>query len=536
MLNTSSARRGMVVAPHHLAAQAGLSVLRDGGDAVEAMVAAASTVAVVYPHMNGIGGDGFWLIAEPGQAPVAIDACGAAAAGALPELYRANGHAVIPSRGPLAANTVAGTVSGWGKALEVSRRWAGGGSGGKPALPLSRLLEDAIHYAREGMPATGGQARFTADKRPELEDVPGFAPIFLPGGAVPAQGARFRQPALAASLERIAAAGVEDFYRGDLARALAAGLQAAGSPVALADLEAHHAREVTPLSVRLRNASLYNMTPPTQGLASLMILALFDRLGVTEAEGFAHVHGLVEATKQAFLVRDRHVSDPARMAVDPFHFLEEASLADLAGRIDPERALPWPQSGPPADTIWMGAIDGQGRAVSFIQSTYWEFGSGVIAGDTGVLWQNRGSSFSLDPAAVNALVPGMRPFHTLNPALARFDDGRVMPYGTMGGEGQPQTQAAVFSRYGLFGQSLQTAVTAPRWLLGRTWGAASTNLKLESRVDPAVIEALRAAGHDVEVVAPFSDMMGHAGALVLHPNGTIEGAFDCRSDGAVAAF
>jgi gamma-glutamyltranspeptidase len=530
MLNTPSSRRGMVVAPHHLAAQAGLSVLREGGSAVEAMVAAPATIAVVYPHMNGIGGDGFWLIAEPGKPPIGIDACGAAASAATPDLYRDHGHAVIPSRGPLAANTVASTVSGWGAALDVAQGWSG------RKLPLKRLLEDAVHYARDGVPATGSQSRFTAEKRAELEPIPGFAPIYLPGGTVPAPGDLFRQPDLASTLERIGTAGCEDFYRGELARALAEGLTLAGSPVTLGDLEAHHAKLVEPLSVRLRNATLHNMTPPTQGLASLMILGLFDRLGVTQADGFAHIHGLVEATKRAFLVRDRHVTDPVRMTVDPHRFLTGEALSDLAVKIDPARALPWPQSGPPADTIWMGAIDRAGRAVSFIQSIYWEFGSGVVAGNTGVLWQNRGSGFSLDQTAVNALAPGMRPFHTLNPALALFDDGRVMPYGTMGGEGQPQTQAAVFSRYGLLGQELQTAVTAPRWLLGRTWGADSTNLKVESRIGGDVIEALRAAGHDVEVVPPFSDMMGHTGALVLHPDGTIQGASDCRSDGAVAAF
>ena len=345
---------------------------------------------------------------------------------------------------------MAGTVSGWGAALDSAQDWSG------RKLPLSRLLEDAVHYARDGASATGSQSRFTAEKRGELEDAPGFARIFLPDGKAPAPGSLFRQTDLASTLERIGTAGTEDFYRGELARALAEGLQRAGSPVALGDLEAHHARRVEPLSVRLRNADLYNMTPPTQGLASLMILGLFDRLGVTQADGFAHIHGLVEATKRAFLVRDRYVTDPARMTVDPRGFLTDTALADLAAKIDPARALPWPQSGPPADTIWMGAIDGAGRAVSFIQSVYWEFGSGVVAGDTGVLWQNRGSSFSLDEAAVNALAPGMRPFHTLNPALARFDDGRVMPYGTMGGEGQPQTQAAVFSRYGLLGQELQS--------------------------------------------------------------------------------
>jgi gamma-glutamyltranspeptidase/glutathione hydrolase len=185
----------------------------------------------------------------------------------------------------------------------------------------------------------------------------------------------------------------------------------------------------------------------------------------------------------------------------------------------------------------MGAIDREGRAVSFIQSVYWEFGSGVVLGELGIAWQNRGTSFSLDPKAVNALEPGRKPFHTLNPALALFDDGRVMPYGTMGGEGQPQTQAAVFTRYARFGQTLQQAVTAPRWLLGRTWGDVSTTLKLESRFDPALVQALREAGHQVELLPDaFTDTMGHAGALVRYANGVIEGAADPRSDGVVAAL
>src|SRR3954469_18540145 len=205
MLNTPSSRRGMVVAPHHLAAQAGLFALREGGNAVEAMVAAAATIAVVYPHMNGIGGDGFWLIAEPGKPPVGIDACGAAASAATPDLYRAHGYAVIPSRGPLAANTVAGTVSGWGAALDVALRWSG------RKLPLSRLLEDAVHYASIGVPATGSQWHFTAEKRAELESAPGFAPIYLPGGSVPVPGSLFHQPDLASTLKRIGTAGTDDF-------------------------------------------------------------------------------------------------------------------------------------------------------------------------------------------------------------------------------------------------------------------------------------------------------------------------------------
>jgi gamma-glutamyltranspeptidase/glutathione hydrolase len=192
----------------------------------------------------------------------------------------------------------------------------------------------------------------------------------------------------------------------------------------------------------------------------------------------------------------------------------------------------------------MGAIDAAGRAVSFIQSLYWEFGSGVVTGETGIVWQNRGSSFSLAqgagnplaPFARNALAPRRKPFHTLNPALAALADGRVMVYGTMGGDGQPQTQAAVFTRTVQFGHDPQAAIAAPRWLLGRTWGDASTTLKLESRIDPAVIAALRAAGHVVEVVEPYSQLMGHAGAVARHPNGLIEGASDPRSDGRAAGF
>jgi len=349
-------------------------------------------------------------------------------------------------------------------------------------------------------------------------------------------GSLFRQPKLAATLERLAAAGLDDFYRGEIGAATAAELSRLGSPVTAADLAAHRAVETASLSVALRCGTVYNVPFPTQGLASLLILGIFDRLGCAASEGFPFVHGLVESTKQAFLVRDRIVTDPAYAKDDPANYLTGDVLAKMAQRVNPVVALPWPAPAPGGDTVWLGVIDGQGRAVSLIQSIYWEFGSGVVLQDTGVLWQNRGMSFSLSESALNALCPGRKPFHTLNPAMARLADGRLMVYGTMGGEGQPQTQAAVFARHVLYGQELQAAVTAPRWLLGRTWGATSTNLKLESRFDPSVIDALRKAGHDVEIVAPFTDMMGHAGAIVRHPSGVLEGAADPRGDGLVAAF
>ncbi len=211
----------------------------------------------------------------------------------------------------------------------------------------------------------------------------------------------------------------------------------------------------------------------------------------------------MESAKQAFLIRDAHVGDPNWMTLDPQALLNDSAALDaLAARIDPRRALPWPQSSQAGDTVWFGAIDRDGRAVGCVQSTYFEFGSGLVLPRTSITWQNRGCSVRLAADGWNALKPGRTPFHTLNPALAVFDDGRVMPYGTMGGEGQPQTQAAVFSRHARYGQPLQHTVTAPRRLLDHTWGDDSTWLKLEDRVDPAVVRALRDAGHAVERLPP----------------------------------
>jgi gamma-glutamyltranspeptidase/glutathione hydrolase len=255
-----------------------------------------------------------------------------------------------------------------------------------------------------------------------------------------------------------------------------------------------------------------------------------------QADTFAHVHGIVEATKQAFLVRNRHVCDPDAMRVAAGDFLGEHAIAQCARAIDPRRARPWPEPATRGDTVWMGAADRDGCMASYIQSVYWEFGSGVVLADTGVNWQNRGASFLLDATSHVALAPGRKPFHTLNPALARLDDGREIVYGNMGGDGQPQSQAAVFSRYAMFGQDLQAAVSAPRWLLGRTWGDMSVSLKLEARFGEPVRSALAQAGHEIEVVDAYSDLVGHAGALVRHADGVIAGAADPRSDGAVAGW
>lgn len=532
MLNTTHATRGMAVAPHSLAAQAALSILRrDGGNAIEAMVAAASTIAVVYPHMNSIGGDGFWVISEPGKPVIAIEACGAACSQISSEFYRDKKLDSIPTRGPLAANTMAGTIGGWQEALKISTRW-----GGK--LPLARLLEDAIHYAGKGIPVTPSQCASTASKLNELANQPGFAETYLVNGNVPAAGSRFIQDRMSKTLRTLVVQGLDSFYRGDLAHVIAADLEATGIPITLQDLNSYYACTAQPVHLKHSLGDIYNTAPPTQGIVSLMILAILDRLdiGRYEQDSLEYIHLVVEATKQAFRVRDQYICDPASMKVDSQTCLTDAFLKPYVDAIRLDKALPRHKGNGPADTVWMGVIDSEGRAVSFIQSIYHEFGSGVVLPRTGIVWQNRGCSFSLDPGHPNVLACGKRPFHTLNPALARFNDGRTMVYGTMGGDGQPQTQATVFTRYAVFKQSVQRAITAPRWLLGRTWGQSSESLKLEGRFSPEIINGLKALGHEVDVVGDFDEMVGHAGAIVHDPDGIFEGGFDPRSNGCVAGF
>ncbi len=525
-LHTAGHRKGVAVAPHHAAVEAGRAVLAEDGNAIEAMVAMAATICAVYPHMSHAGGDGIWLVREPKGTVHTIMAAGRAGAGATPDRYRGDNE--IPPRGPLAALTAPGAIAGWIAALEAAKHYRG-------RLPIDVLLADAMTHARDGYVVSRSQAEATAEKLHELKDVPGFAETFLVNDNAPAPAARLRQSAFAATLEQLAHAGLDDFYRGDIGREIAADLARIGSPVSRDDLKNCRASTVKPLSVTISAGTLFNTPPPTQGFASLMILALFDWLRVAEAEGFDHLHGLIEATKRAFRLRDQFLTDPARMSGNIDRFLAPAFLEAEASRIDRRKAASWPAPWNESDTVWMGAADSTGLVASYIQSLYWEFGSGVVLPRTGVLMQNRGASFSLRRGALNVLEPGRLPVHTLNPAIAVLKDGRVMAYGTMGGDGQPQTQAAVFTRHVSFGQDLATALDRPRWLLGRTWGSSHVNLRLESRIDGKLADRLLSAGHDVEVLPqPYSDVMGHAGAVIRHADGSFEAGHDPRADGGAA--
>jgi len=527
-INANGIKGGIAVAPHRLAAQAAGDVMREGGNAIEAMIAAAAAIAVVYPHMNTLGGDGFWLILPPSGDPLAIDACGPAAQSVSIDAYRRLGYETIPTRGALAANTVAGTVAGWQMALDIAAQFGG-------RVKRERLLAPAIAHANEGIQVSRSQAKATQAKLGELEGIAGFSEHFLLNGAAPSTGSLFRQPRLGLTLTRLASEGFEDFYRGGLARDIARDLVAIGSPLTAHDLDAYRALRCTPLHLVHSTGDIYNLGAPTQGFAALAILGVLDRMDLDriQPDGADHIHLTVEATKLAFQLRDRYITDPSETGTNLQELLDSVKLDALAARLDREHAAPWHSGRGPGDTVWMGTIDRQGMAVSFIQSGYHEFGSGIVLPATGINWQNRGASFSLATDHLLALKPGKKPFHTLCPAAAVLRDGRKIVYGSMGGDGQPQTQAAVFTRHVVFGQPLPQAIDAPRWLLGRTWGKASDTLKLEARFNRQVIDELFKRGHAVEMVGDFDELMGHAGAAVRYANGACEGAADPRADGGV---
>ena len=526
------ARRGVIAAPHRRAAEAGLTILERGGNALDAAVAAAATIAVVYPHMNGIGGDSFWLIHDAHARRLrALAAAGRSAATATLETYHTRFGAVMPTRGGAAALTVPGTVSGWGEAHRFSRTELGS------SISWDTLLGAAIVHARDGIEPSAGQRRVTAaaaalfqvDVPPEVRAT--FWPLFHPERlAAP----RFVQLDLARTLEEIAGAGAEAFYRGPLAKRIAAGA-AVGSPLTAADLADHHAQWVEPLRLPYRGGEAASFPPPTQGFAALAILGMLERFDMAAVDDPDHIHLVVEATKLALADRDRSLTDPEHAPVPVTDCLDPERLAAQARRIARDVAAPVTARAATGDTIAIVAADADGNAVSVIQSVYHEFGAAVVAGDTGVLLQNRGAFFSLDPRHPNRLAPRKRTAHTLIPSMYLVDGAPRFVYGTMGGDGQPQTQAALVTRLVDRGLGPQAAVEAPRWLFGRTWGEESTSLRLEARFAKPVAASLRARGHDVVVVDGWSDLMGHAHVIRIDDDGLRAGS-DPRADGAALGW
>lgn len=506
-------------APHWAATEAGLSILRQGGSATEAMVAAAAAIAVVYPHMNSLGGDGFWLIHNQGDdSPLAIDACGRSAS-KLDDIYS---QPALPARGGSACLTQAATVAGWQLALAQDQY---------AKLPLAKLLLPAIELAEQGFIVTPSLAHaihkiFAESGAPS----PAFRTLYAPGGQPLQAGQRCHNPALAQTLKILAREGLEDFYQGEVARQIVASLAACGSPLSARDHQSTVATRVAPLQLRLQEQRLFNLPAPTAGIHSLQILGILERLKDKAHSAADWAHLTIEATKQAFADRAQILADPESVPPAYGRALDQAYLQAKAMAIDPAQAQPWPLEGEPGDTVWMGARDANGQLVSFIQSLYWEFGSGQLIDQAGFAWNNRGISFAMQRDDINCLAPNKKPRHTLNPALAIFDDGSRLSYGSMGGDGQPQTQAVLFSRFVWQGYSLAEAISTGRWLLGRTWGDHNNELKLEADIAAEIGDALTQRGHRWRRVSAQNEMMGHAGAIYDGASGLLA-ATDPRSDG-----
>jgi oxamate amidohydrolase len=521
----AAGRGGMVTSPHALGSEAGAAVLRAGGNALEAAIAIGSTIAVVYPHFCGLGGDSVWLVADRSGRKTCFLGIGQAAR-ELPDFDES-----IPLRGPLSALTSACAVDAWRHAYDYSvRHWSG-------RIDFAALLADAIRHAKEGFPITRSQSFWLAFRQAEAFNWPGFAALFMPGRAAPETGSLFRQDNLAWSLSLIARDGPRSFYSGELGARVAAGLQAAGSPLTSDDLEATETREVAPISLSYRGFELLAPPPPTQGLSTLAImgiLAHFD-LAAHQAGSADHLHLCVEAVKRAFLDRGG-IADPDVVPQPVTEWLSAQHLAQAAASIDPVRALAWPAPFRSGDTVFFAATDAEGGSVSVLQSTYFDWGSGVVVGDTGILWQNRGAAFSPDPKHVNGIAPGKRPFYTLNPGLGLRSGTPALLYGTQGADGQPQTLAMLLTRLIDFGEEPAVALAGPRFLLGKTFSDSGDSLKLESDTGEAVFAELAARGHAVSPLEAQSPLAGQAGAIAIDEDGLATGAHDPRGDGLAIAI
>ncbi|GGF81513.1 putative gamma-glutamyltransferase YwrD [Paenibacillus albidus] len=518
------ATKTMVVSPHYLASAAGARMLERGGNAFDAAVAVSAALAVVYPHMTGLGGDAFWLTYSPGEGRVrAYNGSGRSGNAVSRASYA--GEAAIPRRGIRSAITVPGMADSWDAILREYGRFT-----------LAEVLEPAIGYAAEGFPLSSDQRSNTLAAGAALSAE--AAAIYIPGGTLPAAGGRFVQKQLSATLRCLAGGGRDAFYKGAIAREICKYMQEAGGYLQPEDLAAHQGNWSEPLAAEYHGHTVYQAPPNSQGFAALMGLNILEHFDFgTIADGsYEYYHLLVEALKLSFRDRDKVLTDPEFSPIPLERLLCKKYAAELAGSISMQRAAELGSEPMGRDTAYAAVVDAEGNSVSFIQSLYFEFGAGIVAGNTGILLQNRGSFFSLDPGHINTLEPHKRTFHTLMPAMAFRNGKPAYLYGTQGGEGQPQTQTLLLTRMLHYGMNPQAAVAAPRVVWGRTWGELTQELKVESRVEGRVLAALAEGGHRVCVVDDYDGIMGHAHAISIDDNGYRSGGTDPRCDGAAIGW
>ena len=522
------ARRGMVNCSSPLAAAAGLELLRRGGSAVDAAVAAAAALTVVEPNANGLGSDAFALVwSEKERRLYGLNASGPAPGLASAERVLAEGrdrNGAMPLRGWTPV-TVPGAPAAWAALNERFGR-----------KPLKEVLAPAIAYAREGYPCAPNLARtWQRDLERARQDYRGpafaeFFRVFAPGGRAPEAGEMIFLPDHAESLAAIGESGAAAFYTGDLARKMDAESRKQGGYLRYEDLAAFRPRWVEPIRVDYRGYQVCEIPPNGQGIVALMALNILKEFSFSEKDSPETCHRQLEAIKMAFADAFRYVTDPDCMEIDYHRLLDPAYGAARAARME-DRARSWTHGIPPkSGTVYLCCADGEGNMVSYIQSNYMGFGSGIVVEGTGISLQNRGADFSLDPAAANCLQPGKRSYHTIIPGFLMKDGQALGPFGVMGAYMQPQGHVQVVMNHVDFHMDPQQALDAPRWQWLRDGRVA-----VESRFDPELARALARRGHEVHLELETGSF-GRGQMILRLPNGVLVGGTESRTDSNIACW
>lgn len=516
--------RNVVATSQPLAAQAGLSMLQKGGNAVDAAIATAIAMTVIEPTTNGIGSDAFALIWDPKANNNHGALLGLNASGRSPRSLNAShfaGMDKVPTRGWLPV-TVPGAVAGW---IDAHQKL------GK--LPFAELFEPAIHYARNGFPVAPLTAGLWTRAARSYRDFPDWGRMFLVNGEPPAIGQVMQLPGHARTLQRIADSNGDAFYKGELAHAMTSTAKAQGGHLALEDLAAHTSEWVEPLALDALGATLHEIPPNGQGIAAQIALGIMRHFDIASLQPDCPdvLHLQIEAMKLAFADAHRHVADASAMRIAPSDLLDAGYLESRAKLIDPSRSQDFAHGEPkPGGTILLCTADASGMMVSWIQSQYTGFGSGVVIPETGIAMQNRGACFTLEKGHVNEVAGGKRPYHTIIPGFVTASDGArsrpLMAFGVMGGFMQPQGHLQVFTRMFQYRQNPQAALDAPRWQV--TTGRKVT---IEPGYDAAVYEELRQRGHDLERAAERSVTFGRGQTIYNLGDNTYAAGSDLRADG-----
>jgi gamma-glutamyltranspeptidase len=519
---STSAQHAIITTPQADATEAGFEILKEGGTAIDALIAAGAMLCVTSPHMVGIGGDALWML-DDHSLPSTIVGIGQAGQ-SLPPSGR------IHKRGEESIATTAAAMASWHTAYQISKnRW-------HSKIPWSRLLAPAIEKARVGFTVTDSQLFWQAQRRELIAASSDLLALTSNNDGSPLSlGDTLRLPALADSLESLSRHGAQSFYTGELGEALSAGFAKRNVCLTAKDLSLTIAPERPPISIAYRQGRLFNVEPPCQGITTLQAMTMLNQFAIEPLNNTpAYYHLMVEAIKNALKYRNRSLCDPVFSPLDSRAWLEHAQ--QQAKAINPAQAAPWTDEANPADTAWIAAIDSEGRGASLIQSLYFDWGSACTIGDTGILWHNRAAGFSSDPNHPNAWAPGKRPAHTLNPSLYIAENGDRTLFGSQGGDGQPQTQTVLATQLIDFGQSLNDALHAPRFLLGRSFFDSSDNLKVEANLDAAIVKELSRLGHDIEVIPALSPLAGLAGVARIYQDGSKEAMHDPRGKSLTKGF